>query len=308
MTSPDVSAVISRLPEEPGVYRFRDAAGRTLYIGRAVRLRRRVRSYWGDLSDRPQLGRMVPRVARIEAVVCASAHEAGWLERNLLEESRPPWNRAIGGAEVGLMIVVDHQPPRLRILHETGIPPDDELLFGPFLGGVKVRLLVAAMGRMFPLGYARDRLTGAERDLGRILGVTAGDREQMITSIVAVLGRDPRVVAEFLTGLKNRRDAASRLHSYELAGQLQAELEAATFLLGPQRVAVGPTGIRSDELELCGWHDGILVQFRWRDGRVREWRARECGADQGRRRVAATPGQWRPFLDENARLAAALRS
>lgn len=42
-----VAAMLAALPDEPGVYRFRDARGRVLYIGRAVRLRRRVRSYWG---------------------------------------------------------------------------------------------------------------------------------------------------------------------------------------------------------------------------------------------------------------------
>jgi len=45
-------ATVARLPLGPGVYRFRDAAGRILYVGRAVCLRRRVQSYWGDLGDR----------------------------------------------------------------------------------------------------------------------------------------------------------------------------------------------------------------------------------------------------------------
>jgi len=69
----------ARLPLGPGVYRFRDAAGRVLYLGRAVSLRRRVASYWGNLGDRPHLAAMVARIARVEAVPCASAHEAAWL-------------------------------------------------------------------------------------------------------------------------------------------------------------------------------------------------------------------------------------
>ena len=86
-----------RLPLAPGVYRFRDAAGRVLYVGRAVSLRRRVLSYWGDLGDRPHLSRMVARIASLEAVACDSAHEAAWLERNLLRASLPPWNRSQTG-------------------------------------------------------------------------------------------------------------------------------------------------------------------------------------------------------------------
>ncbi len=74
-----------RLPAAPGVYRFRDAAGRVLYLGRAASLRRRVVSYWGDLGARAHLSPMVARIAGLEAVVCDSAHEAAWLERNLLQ-------------------------------------------------------------------------------------------------------------------------------------------------------------------------------------------------------------------------------
>jgi excinuclease ABC subunit C len=64
------------------VYRFRDAAGKVLYLGRAASLRCRVVSYWGDLGDRAHLAVMVGRIARVEAVVCDSAHEAAWLERD----------------------------------------------------------------------------------------------------------------------------------------------------------------------------------------------------------------------------------
>ncbi|MCW2577958.1 MAG: Excinuclease subunit domain protein, partial [Modestobacter sp.] len=82
---------VAALPAAPGVYRFRDDGGRVLYVGRAGELRRRVSSYWGDLRDRRHLRRMMLRVARIEALVCDSAHEAVWAERNLLERSLPPW-------------------------------------------------------------------------------------------------------------------------------------------------------------------------------------------------------------------------
>src|SRR5215510_7357692 len=86
---------LSQLPAEPGVYRFRDVRDRALYIGRTADLRRRVPSYWGGLRDRRHLRRMVPNIARVEALVCASEHEAAWLERNLLEHRKPRWNRSL---------------------------------------------------------------------------------------------------------------------------------------------------------------------------------------------------------------------
>jgi excinuclease ABC subunit C len=89
----------SRLPHAPGVYRFRDAAGQVLYLGRAVSLRSRVVSYWGDLGDRAHLAVMVDKITQVEAMICDSAHEAAWLERNLLERRLPPWNRSRSGGQ-----------------------------------------------------------------------------------------------------------------------------------------------------------------------------------------------------------------
>ena len=102
---------IAALPVAPGVYRFRDARGRVLYIGRATSLRNRVASYWSDLCDRGHLVPMVARVARVEAVACDSSHKAAWLERNLLETSMPP--RVSGG-------IVDCRDPQFALWERRG--------------------------------------------------------------------------------------------------------------------------------------------------------------------------------------------
>src|SRR5690349_22645723 len=114
-------AAVARLPRSPGVYRFRDARGQVLYVGRASVLRSRVASYWSDLRDREHLAAMVARIARVEAVICDSVHEAAWLERNLLEDSLPPWNRTPGGQETAVYIRMDAGPvrPGLSVAHRV---------------------------------------------------------------------------------------------------------------------------------------------------------------------------------------------
>ncbi|PWW23802.1 excinuclease ABC subunit C [Geodermatophilus normandii] len=146
---------VAALPAAPGVYRFRDDADRVLYVGRAGELRRRVGSYWGDLRDRRHLRQMVARVARIEALVCDSAHEAAWAERNLLERSLPPWNRIAGGLEVPVGIRLDPSPeaPGLAVVPEHR-PAPGVRVFGPYLGRRKVRLAVSGLDRVYPLGSA----------------------------------------------------------------------------------------------------------------------------------------------------------
>jgi excinuclease ABC subunit C len=139
---------VRQLPSAPGVYRFRDGRGRVLYVGRATELRGRVASYWSDLRDRPHLARMVAAVARVEAVVCDSVHEAAWLERNLLEESLPRWNRTPGGQEVPVYLVLDDGPakPGLKVTHL----PVPGRIFGPYLGGLRARLALSALHRIHP--------------------------------------------------------------------------------------------------------------------------------------------------------------
>ena len=167
-TRPDA---VSALPVAPGVYRFRDAGGRVLYVGRAGELRRRVSSYWGDLRDRRHLRRMMTRVARIEALVCDSAHEAAWAERNLLERSMPPWNRIVGGLEVPVSIRLDPSPETPRLGLASAHPPAPGVrCFGPYLGARKVRLAVSGLERLYPIGHAGPTRTAGERELARVRG------------------------------------------------------------------------------------------------------------------------------------------
>jgi excinuclease ABC subunit C len=289
------------LPRAPGVYRFRDRAGRVLYIGRAVILRRRVMSYWGELGDRAHLAPMVARITRVEAVTCDSAHEAAWLERNLLEYRRPPWNRATGGQEAAVWIRLSASPrrPGLTVVRQPA--PGD---FGPYLGGQKVRDAMSGLGRVLPLGYAADRQAGTERDMARVRGTAPAARAGLARAIAAVLDRDQAAVAALRAELTARRDAAAAALAFEFAGRLQAELEALDWVTGEQKV----TGAQ-DDADVCGWADGVLVWFEIRDGRMRGWRQqRPCGAAAARRHLAGTPPGWAGFARRNAELAARLSS
>jgi excinuclease ABC subunit C len=294
---------VARLPSRPGVYRFRDARDRALYVGRAGDLRRRVESYWYGLRDRPRLRRMVPRIVRVEAVECDSEHEAAWLERNLLETYRPGWNRVLGGLEVPVYLRLDRRTG-LRVLHT---PDGADGLFGPYLGGLKVRLAVSALHRILPLAYAARGLRGSERDMARALGVEPDSRERLVESVTAVLDREPTAVAALLGALAERRDAAAASLAFELAGRIQAEIEAVEWIVAEQKV----TGAAAD-YAVHGWapgHDGIdgtLVQFEVRGGRMCVWSQRPCTERAAEPLLAGNPPGWTEFAERNAVLAARL--
>ena len=292
---------VAALPAAPGVYRFRDDRGRVLYDGRAGELRRRVSSYWGGLRDRRHLRRMVLRVARIEALVCDSAHEAAWAERNLLERSLPPWNRIVGGLEVPVSIRLDPSPeaPGLGVVHEHR-PAPGVRHFGPYLGSRKVRLAVSGLGRVYPLDHAGPTRSAGERELARLRGARDTPVAELASAVAAVLEREPVAVAAALAALTARRDTAAGAQAYEAAARIQEEIEALEWVVAPQRVTASGAGADED---VTGWTGDVLVRLRIRRGRLRGWEQETCT-----RAAAGTraPAGWAPFLRRNAELAARL--
>lgn len=293
----------ARLPSSPGVYRFRDAGGRVLYVGRASALRSRVASYWSDLRDRGHLAPMVARVARIEAVSCDSAHEAAWLERNLLQASLPPWNRTPGGQESAVYIRLDAGPatPGLSVAYQVE-PAVQVRYFGPYLGGLRVRRAVTALHRILPLPHAADRLGGAEGDLARVRGAAGSDRAALAGSLAAILERQPAAVSWAHRQLEQLRDRAAQTLAYEMAARIQAEIGALSWVTCPQRV----TTMDAANLVIAGWSGGTLVQFQIHGGRLCGWSQRSCSHPAATDALAATPAAWSDFTQRNAELAASL--
>ena len=283
---------VALLPTAPGVYRFRDDHGRALYIGRAGDLRRRVSSYWGDLRGRSHLRRMVPQIARIEALECASEHEAAWAERMLLEQRKPRWNRVAGGLENPVYVRVEVALPGISVVHEL-IEEPSVRWYGPYLGGTATRLGVAGLERVYPMTYARSRLTGTERDLARIHGIESTDAAALVEAVDAVLRRDPSALALAIEALVAKRDAAASSELYELASRIHEELGGLEWLVAPVRL------FRPDA-DLIACADGVQVSLRFRSGRLRTWEQSASTVE------VVTPAEWAHTLTRTAALAARL--
>jgi excinuclease ABC subunit C len=281
------------------VYRFRDARQRVLYIGCAVNLRRRVASYWSGSPSR--IAEMVERIVHLEAVSCCSAHEAAWLERNLIEQRRPPWNRTAGGLGVAVFLRLDWRTgtPGLSVTHSME-PADQARYFGPYLGGGRVRLAAAALRRLMPLAYSGEALSGSGLELARVRGVEPGARPQLVEAITRVLERSPAALASARATLVGWRDAASASLDFERAASIQAELNALDWVVAEQNVTL----LEPRAFDACGWSGGILVEFQFRGGRLCSWTQRRCTELDAQRRLVATPARWRDFAGRNAQLAA----
>lgn len=275
------------------MYRFRDAQGRALYVGRAGDLRKRVGSYWGELRDRRHLRRMIPQIAAIEALVLASEHEAAWAERMLLEHRKARWNRVAGGLENPVYVRVEVAVPRMSVAHQVAEGPGVRW-YGPYLGGTTTRLAVAALERVYPMSYARSRLTGTERDLARIHGVETADAGAFIEAVDAVLRRDPAAVTTARAALVAKREAAVSSELYEMASRIHDELGGFEWVVAPVRLF-------SEDLDLMACADGMQVSLRFRSGRLRTWEQSAGTPD-----ALTVPAEWHDFFACNAALAARL--
>jgi excinuclease ABC subunit C len=253
---------------------------------------------------------MVDRIAKVEAVECASEHEAAWLERNLLERHLPPWNRTPGGQEVAVCIRLDgsSRSAGITVVHLSNATRpraggvDGVHYFGPYLGGARVRQAAAGLHRILPLAYAGEHRSAVLADLARKRGVDGGDRGELLLTLRAVLEREPAAIADLRAQLTTRRDAAAASESFELAARIQAELAALDWITCPQRAAA----LDSADADIAGWADGTLVRFDVRGGMLCGWRQFSRTRAQAERWLAATPPVWRDFADSNAALASRL--
>lgn len=288
------------LPAGPGVYRFRDQRGVGMYVGRTVNLRARTQSYWGGLKGRARLRRMVPQISAVEALVCESPHEAAWLERNLLERALPRWNRARGGLEVPVWLVLDPGPrsPSLRVVHSVDGAP---ITSGPLLGADRARLTRSGLLRVWPVAATGTALSGSEREMADRRALGPVDRDRLVGLITDALAGQDGAVALWRAGLIAARDRAVAGLAFELARQITEELDAIDWATGTQRVTVD----EPVDADVHGWCHGVLVSLEVRGGRMQRWHQRLV-AQEPAHALEATPPHWRAFADENAHLAARL--
>ncbi len=135
----DVKEELKKLPNKPGVYIMHDADDAILYVGKAVNLHNRVRSYFqGNIGRGPQIDKMVSLIARFEYIVTDSELEALVLENNLIKENSPKYNTLLKDDKTYPYIKVTLGEDYPRVLMVRQMKKDRAKYFGPFTnGGVK---------------------------------------------------------------------------------------------------------------------------------------------------------------------------
>ena len=147
-----IRSILQNLPERSGVYLMRDAQGQVLYVGKAVNLRSRVRSYFTpSAQENPKTRRLVERVADIEFIVTDSELEALILEANLIKTHRPRFNVRLRDDKRYPYIKITWAEPFPRVLITRRVERDGSRYFGPYTSSAVPSRISLAAGRS-PVG------------------------------------------------------------------------------------------------------------------------------------------------------------
>jgi excinuclease ABC subunit C len=245
MRTDALQSKLDHLPDNPGVYLFKNSRGEIIYVGKAALLADRVRSYFQKGTDHsPKTTLLVSQVADVETMVTRSDLEALILESNLVKRHRPRFNVVLRDDKqypyVRLPIKDDF--PRLSIVRR--VQRDGALYYGPYTPANALRETLKVIKHVFPLATCSIDIDGtAERacieyEIKRCMAPCTGnqskeDYHQIVKQVRQFLeGRDH----ELLDDLRARMEAAAEREEFEEAARLRDRLFKVERMLEKQRI------------------------------------------------------------------------
>ncbi len=268
------------VPDAPGSYQFRDAAGRIIYVGKAMSLRSRLSSYFQDpVHLHPRTAQMVERAASVEWIVVGSDVEAIMLEYNLIKAHRPRFNiRLVDDKSYPyLAVTVGDEWPRATVMR--GAKRRDTRYFGPYAHAYAIRETLDLLLRSFPIRTCSDAKLRRHQLLGRpcllyhiercsgpcVGAVGPEEYARLVAELMEFLDGDTKPVVDRLES--EMRRAAGELE-FERAARLRDRLATVRLAVERQQMVTDMPedldAIAMDEDELAA----AVQVFHVRRGRV----------------------------------------
>jgi len=299
----DVPALIARklasLPDRPGVYLWKSAAGEVLYVGKAKSLRSRVPQYFApDHQETPERAALAAQIADLETILVPNEAQALLLENNLIKEHQPRFNIRLRDDKSYPRIAVTLGEPFPRVLVVRRIQLEGARYFGPYTDVGTLRQTLSIIRRLFTVRSCHYDLPGdaperpcldyhIERCKAPCVGYqTQADYRRMIDDVLLFLEGK---TLEVRTRLRERMQQASRELDFERAAQLRDALQWLEQVEQPQTVELVGGG-DADAIGLArDGDDACAAILRIRDGRLiaREHRFLERAGGEAEAQVLA---------------------
>lgn len=267
------------VPLQPGVYLMKNGRGRIIYVGKAISLRNRLRSYFNKLDpSQVKVQALVSQIADFDYIVTATEVEALILEANLIKKHKPRYNIQLkDDKSYPYVLITAETYPRVLLVRrpEKGAGR----LFGPFTDVSALKETLAYLRRNYPIRSCRNRFDAGQwpdrpclnYHIKRCLGpctrqVNPQEYQEMIDQIALIFeGRTDRLIKN----LKNKMETAAEELRFEEAAQLRDRITALERITVRQNV-VSERGGDQDIFGLALDESGVIcVQvFFVRDGRL----------------------------------------
>ncbi|MBP5728106.1 MAG: excinuclease ABC subunit UvrC [Clostridia bacterium] len=268
---------IRMLPDSPGCYLMKDASGEIIYVGKAVNLKNRVRSYFRDTAHTPKVAAMIAHIDDFDVLLCETNLEALILECNLIKLHKPYYNILLKDDKHYPYLKVDMRQPFPRLELCRKMERDGAKYFGPYIGANAVRQVIEAVRDVFPIRSCRQALPPKapkrpcmNYDIGRCLAPCAGKcteeaYREMMEGVLSFLGGDYDSVLKKLK--KDMEDAAAALR-FEKAAAIRDKIRDVQGLMERQ-IALRTDRSEQDLIALA--QDGLdaMIQILYvRGGRM----------------------------------------
>jgi len=293
--SEHIQQKLDTLPAHPGVYIMRNLKGQVIYVGKAISLVNRVRSYFhASAQEEPKTRRLVAEVHDLEWIITDSEIEALILEANLIKKHRPRYNiRLKDDKRYPYLKVTPEEFPKVLVTRR--MDRDGGRYFGPYTSTGALRDTLDLLRRLFPYRTCDREITGHDTraclyfDLKLCLGpcIGAASREQydeMINQLLRFMGGETEsVMTELMTQVQ---DAAAAMQ-FERAAQVRDRYRALQQVMERQRV-VTTAAIDQDVIAIARDNGNACVEvFFVRNGKLlgREYFIMEGGSGENEQEI-----------------------
>jgi excinuclease ABC subunit C len=290
MAIPDIKGRLASIPARPGVYLMKGEADEVLYVGKAVNLRNRLRSYFqSSATHSPKVLRLVDNAADLDFFVTDSELEALILECNLIKRHRPHYNVRLKDDKRYPYIKITWQEdfPRVNVVRR--MLADGARYFGPYTSSAAMRQTLDLLRHIFPYLTCKRKITGSDErsclyhHIGRCLApcigaVSKDDYRDMMQQVCLFLeGKGEEVLAS----LRQRMETAAENMEFERAAHLRDQIDAVERVIERQRV-VSASLVDQDAIAIAREDGEVCTQvFFVRSGKLvgHEYFLMEGGGD-----------------------------
>ncbi len=276
-TPEQIETILKNLPLKPGVYLMKDDEGKIIYIGKAKRLRLRVRSYFTSAPQNdPKTLRMRARVADIDFIVTESEVAALILEETLIKRHKPRFNILMKDDKRYPYIRVTWQDPFPKVETTRRLKKDGSRYFGPYSAMWAVQNTLRVLRKAFPYLTCDREITGRDDraclfwDIGLCNAPCIGEVDQaqyraMISELMDVLSGKSEQVTE---RLMQEMMTASEDLAFEKAASIRDQLQAIDFITQRHK-AVSPNMSDHDVIAIARENHDTVVQIMFiRNGKL----------------------------------------